>query len=1440
MYFDELYYPSTAAEFLRDWRYGISSNIFEWTHPHVAKYIQAVSLVALGNDRVIGTANVGASVRDSAFEPAFALPGGGFGGDRIAVATGADVRVAPHGSLDSATVVPLAGASAVAFDRETDRLFGGTDGGGIWTLAGGGVNQLGAIDGPVLHLTVVARDRLVARTAGDRLVLVDGSTGATLGAATLPGLRGIVRVPVGDHSLVVASVPTGLVELDTVALAKVGEFPLVAPPAGFDFVDGSDYGWRNQDTLPEPRLYVALEGNQLVALRVETDGKLTVVDTFPMPGPVTDVRWDRPTNMVYALGRTPAGQPTLYVVEPHTDSVFADAALPFEPTTWLLDAQPNTPSLDRQRGLAFSADGTVAIVDTGSHAVAWRLPGVVSGALTMGLLYLLTRMLFRRRLVADLLAVCLALDGLLFSQGRLGTNDSIMGFFIIAAITLLAYLLMGRDGPRRRDGPRGWSARGGREGRHKIGTALGLLGVGILLGLALATKWVGAYAIGGCVLLVLAQTPVGRRLALVGLLLVTSVLGYQAIAGSPPNVLFLLLMIGVTVAAGVAILRPRSSPGDRGADGDSSGSGAEDAEDEDRDVAYEADGAPVDPPVPEFADPGRRFGIPFGLAMACLTLVPSLVYVLTYVPWALSASGSPQLFPGWPPGHTGQTFVELQGQMYAYHADLRTPHGNGSPWWAWPFGLRPFWGYFDTYSDGSQALMFMADNPVLVWLSVPAIGFGIWQAWRRRSPGLAFVLIAFLSLWLPWTRIDRVAYNYHYYTPIMFAYVLLAYFLAELWDGPSRRTLNLARASFALILVAPALLWIFKDPLCGFVGANQVDPNSFECNRPLSDVAVPIAAWLLLAIPLAWLVLRMREPRRLVVWVFGAAVVAFVVLYPALSALPIPNGWPLVYQGLLPTWEVSFHFISNTQPAVAVPLLGLGPIVVLAATIGLLWLAVRARERRWLSGVIAGFAGRGAFLRPPGASREAAIEWPVEVAAAEAVAPAEAAAPAPRAPERPVVGPKRGRVARALFDGTNAIDRYGVPLGLFAIAWLVYTLINHDRPARVDYFVPLTDAFLHGRLGLDAGFSWMNELVQGRGGLYYVVFPPAPAILLMPSVWLFGPGLEQARSSILLGAINVALVSVVIAQMGVERRARIVLSLVFGFGTIVWYSAQVGSAWHFAHVVATFFMLLAILACQRDARTWLIGLLFAGAVLSRLPVLLAAPFFLAYVVDRSIRERTGDRTPFGALQSGRVGEGMRRAAATWRERLDVRRLATLGIGLGVGLGVPLLYYLAYNQLRFGSPFENGYALIRGLLQEPDYRDGFFAISSIPRQVSRLLLSVPAMVPGFPWFQPLFLGGPSILLTTPLFLWAFKARRPDLFNLGAWAALVLILIPNLTHADPGGVQFGYRYGQDVYPFLFLLTVRGLRGRISLLAWVAIAVGLVVNAWGMAAAYFAWWA
>ena len=156
--------------------------------------------------------------------------------------------------------------------------------------------------------------------------------------------------------------------------------------------------------LDQPTIYAAGDSS-LSWVAVPPSGGTTLGGTLQMPGPVRAVAWDESSNIIHVLGRTADGSSdTVYVVEPHGNAVFADARLPFPTVAMALDTQPDRPAQDRQQLLALDAAGQLAVVDIGNHAYAWRIMGVIAGALLLGCLYLLVRMLFRRRTVALLTA----------------------------------------------------------------------------------------------------------------------------------------------------------------------------------------------------------------------------------------------------------------------------------------------------------------------------------------------------------------------------------------------------------------------------------------------------------------------------------------------------------------------------------------------------------------------------------------------------------------------------------------------------------------------------------------------------------------------------------------------------------------------------------------------------------------------------------------------------------------------------------------------------------------------------------------------------------------------------------------------------------------------------------------------------------------------------
>ena len=119
MHFDEVYHARTAMEFLQDWRYGMPHSIYEFTHPHLAKYAMALGIEALGNNRVVSTTDLGAPVTAAAIEVRWSPPDAPneYDGDRLYVATGSEVRVYDLAQPGPALVATIAGSwTSVAVD----------------------------------------------------------------------------------------------------------------------------------------------------------------------------------------------------------------------------------------------------------------------------------------------------------------------------------------------------------------------------------------------------------------------------------------------------------------------------------------------------------------------------------------------------------------------------------------------------------------------------------------------------------------------------------------------------------------------------------------------------------------------------------------------------------------------------------------------------------------------------------------------------------------------------------------------------------------------------------------------------------------------------------------------------------------------------------------------------------------------------------------------------------------------------------------------------------------------------------------------------------------------------------------------------------------------------------------------------------------------------
>ncbi len=1077
MYFDEVYHARTATEFLQQWQYGEPHDIYEFTHPHMAKYAAAWGIRLAGGNEVTGTAELGMPAEDAVIEQRWAPDDdpGRRNGDRLYVAAGDRLGVFDLATRRPVADLPLA-AGAVAVDEDDHQLYVADPAGRLYRLDttwfdaqrfGAEADPAAIVDaaipfsfgpGAPVQQLLVTDTALIAVTLGS-IASFDTDTGELLSERLAVGVEDVVELPSVERLIVdTRELPDRKATADLLAsvldddparlerlLARDG-FVTVAAWLDPDSVDGLSI-FMEEGRLPggelqsapllavadaggvsvldawsldplddiatdapvtalalaepdssDPTLY-ATTGATVETIRVGDDGP-AVPETVWMPGVVSDLVWNASGELMHVLGEAADGGPTVYVVEPKGRSVFIDVPLPLEPALLLADTQSGRPDADRTELLAVAADGRVAGIDIGGNAFGWRLPGVLMGALTAALAYLLARVLFARRSIGLILAVLLLAEGMLFANARIAMNDVYVTAFVLLAVLLVAPLYLA---PRRP-----WTA------------AVLVLGAGVALGLALASKWVALYAIGGLGLLVLFRSALGRAIALVAMIGLTAVLGTMAIrpdAGTDAarNWVFVGLMLVLTGMLTAAIIR-RPIPWTKAevivalalplvggvalfllrmpvlgglamtlgvVIGVVAGIAAMGGH-----GPWAAGARTPAPGTSAWLRPGPLHVLPWLLTLGALTVVPVVIYLITYSPWVELGNdwGAVPLLGDLPflahGTDGGRTVAALTESMYQYHDNLRAEHAASSPWWAWPLDLKPVWFFQDRHDDGTVGLIYDAGNLVVFWLGIAGMGFSAWAAWRRRSLALTMVVVMWAAMWLPWARVDRAAFQYHVYASLPFMLMALAYFLGELWHGPSWRVWFLGRASAALAIVAIPLLWLLRTPLCIISGTAVAHPDGVACasevtrTAQLSEGGVTalfvIGAGAAMAASLGWRALRAAPGGGQNRWVAGLLVVAGAALLGTVAALVF-----------LDTSSTAGLTVSSDVLA----LMGLA-VLALPAT-----LVLRARDPRrfvvgvlaaaviWLAAVVPECLGPTAAGRPrlslPGAAAHLELGLPV-------------------------------------------------------------------------------------------------------------------------------------------------------------------------------------------------------------------------------------------------------------------------------------------------------------------------------------------------------------------------------------------------------------------------------------------------------------------------------
>ena len=192
----------------------------------------------------------------------------------------------------------------------------------------------------------------------------------------------------------------------------------------------------------------------------------------------------------------------------------------------------------------------------------------------------------------------------------------------------------------------------------------------------------------------------------------------------------------------------------------------------------------------------------------------------------------------------------------------------------------------------------------------------------------------------------------------------------------------------------------------------------------------------------------------------------------------------------------------------------------------------------------------------------------------------------------------RSPLASDAPPSSSFVVSFAVGCALVAIALVVYTL---SHPTRFyNHFEWQALAFLEGHAAIrypveatatspgNAFFQDVLPVPTGADGVQrgLVPFPPLPAVVLMPFVWLWGLATNGQLIFAILGALDVGIAWWMLGRLPIRTWVRVATTVFLGFGTVLWYAAQIGTTWYQAHVLAVGLALAAIgvaLGGDRDA-----------------------------------------------------------------------------------------------------------------------------------------------------------------------------------------------------------------------------------------------------------------
>ncbi|MBC1270417.1 dolichyl-phosphate-mannose--protein O-mannosyl transferase, partial [Trichormus variabilis FSR] len=225
--------------------------------------------------------------------------------------------------------------------------------------------------------------------------------------------------------------------------------------------------------------------------------------------------------------------------------------------------------------------------------------------------------------------------------------------------------------------------------------------------------------------------------------------------------------------------------------------------------------------------------INIGQILFFLGIIPTVIYSLIWIPHL-------QINPKY-------GFIKVHQEILGFHERLggntAQVHPYCAAWYKWPLMIRPMAYYYQTAQRVNDPLPVLGPplpsgagkviydvhamgNPFLWWFGVAALLFllgmliakvmiPLVKEKRLSLPAKLSVdtWIALYIVWnyavnlLPWTRVSRCVFIYHYMTGVVFAFLAIAWFVDQCLRS-YYRPLRIVGVTISFVIIAALIFWL--------------------------------------------------------------------------------------------------------------------------------------------------------------------------------------------------------------------------------------------------------------------------------------------------------------------------------------------------------------------------------------------------------------------------------------------------------------------------------------------------------------------------------------------------------------------------------------------------------------------------------------------------------